>query len=234
MAGRARVPDASIGTVSRRPDPADVYPWEVTPGVCMTGYNDRRSFGAYAWWVPRPEGGLLVDAPHWNRKVVDAMEARGGLAHVLLSHRDDVADAARYAEHFGAHVWIHEADRDAAPYATDVVTGIDEQRVAPGVVAFPVPGHTRGSVLYVVDDTWLFTGDSFAWSAEREVLYAFRGATWYSWDELRGVARPVRGVGAPLRVGLRRPRPLARAARGKPCTRRCRISSPACEHPDGE
>ncbi len=178
-------PTRSIGTVTRRPDPTDVYPWEITPGVWMTGHNDRRSFGAYAWWVPRPGGGLLVDAPHWNRQVVDAIAARGGLAHVLLSHRDDIADAARYAEHFGARVWIHEADRDAAPFATDILTGTEEHTVAPGVVAFPVPGHTRGSVLYVVDDTWLFTGDSFAWSPERTELYAFRNATWHSWTELR-------------------------------------------------
>lgn len=180
-------PTRSIGTTDRRPDPDGVYPWEVTPGVWMTGFNDRRSFGAYSWWVPANErrGGLLFDAPHWNRMVVDAIEARGGLEHVLLSHRDDVADAERYADRFGARVWIHEADRDAAPYATDVVVGDDEAEVAAGVVAFPVPGHTRGSMLYVVDDEWLFTGDSFAWSPDHEQLYAFRGATWYSWDALR-------------------------------------------------
>jgi len=31
----------------------------------------------------------------------------------------------------------------------------------------------------------LFTGDSMAWSREREELQAFRDACWYSWTELR-------------------------------------------------
>ena len=41
-----------------------------------------------------------------------------------------------------------------------------------------------GSVVYLVDDRWLFTGDSLAWSYRREDLVAFRGACWYSWSEL--------------------------------------------------
>lgn len=190
-------PTRSIGTSPRRLDPPGVYPWELTPGVLMTGFNDRRSFGAYSWFVPRPDGGLLIDAPHWNREVAATIEDRGGVAHVLLSHRDDVADAQRYAEHFGARIWIHRADSDAAPFATDLIEGDGDRDVAPGVVAVPVPGHTRGSVLYLVDDRWLFTGDSFAWSEATQSLFAFRGATWYSWAALaaslgRFVASPHR------------------------------------------
>ncbi len=53
--------------------------------------------------------------------------------------------------------------------------------VAPGVVAVPVPGHTRGPVVFAVDGTFLFTGDSLAWDRHRGDLVAFRGACWYSW-----------------------------------------------------
>ncbi|MCU1457609.1 MAG: Metallo-beta-lactamase superfamily protein [Actinomycetia bacterium] len=178
-------PTRSIGTVDRRPAPADVYPWELTPGVFLCGHNDRRSFGAHAWFMPRPGGGILVDAPHWDREVVAAMESRSGVAHVLLTHRDDIADAQRFAEHFGARVWIHEADADAAPFATDILVGIEEVEVGPGIVAFPVPGHTRGSVFFVVDDRVLFGGDTLAWIWRAGDLGAFRNATWYSWAELR-------------------------------------------------
>src|SRR5262249_25177857 len=90
-----------------------------------------------------------------------------------------------YAQHFGARVWIHEADARAAPYATDIVHGDEEVTVAPGVVVFPVPGHTRGSVFYVVDNEWLFSGDTLAWFHREGDLGAFRGATWSSWDALR-------------------------------------------------
>jgi glyoxylase-like metal-dependent hydrolase (beta-lactamase superfamily II) len=96
---------------------------------------------------------------------------------------DDVADADRYANTFGAKIWIHRDDRAAAPYATDIIAGEEALAVSSGVLAIPVPGHTRGSVAYLVDDTYLFTGDSLAWSFERRELVAFRAVCWYSWEE---------------------------------------------------
>ena len=101
---------------------------------------------------------------------------------MLLTHRDDVADAHRWAERYGARVWIHADDQRAAPFATDLIEGGASVDVAPGVRAIPVPGHTKGSVVFAVDDRWLFTGDSLAWSHERADLTAFRGACWYSWS----------------------------------------------------
>src|SRR5262249_13554891 len=176
-------PTASVRNESRRRPPRDLFPQEVTPGVWRCGYNAADSFGAHAWFVARPDGNLLVDAPRWADAVVAFVAAKGGLAHVLLTHRDDVAAAERYARHFGARVWIHADDRDAAPFATDLLRGRAPALIAPGVRAIPVPGHTAGSVVYLVDERWLFTGDSLAWSAERRDLTAFRDACWYSWAE---------------------------------------------------
>jgi hypothetical protein len=45
-------------------------------------------------------------------------------------------------------------------------------------------GHTRGSVVYLLDDQVLFSGDSLAWSARAQDLVAFKDACWYSWTEL--------------------------------------------------
>jgi glyoxylase-like metal-dependent hydrolase (beta-lactamase superfamily II) len=125
----------------------------------------------------------MLDAPRWTREVAEPVAELGGVAHILLSHRDDVADAERYAERFGAQVWIHVDDRDAAPFATDLIEGTDSVTISDGVVAFPVPGHTKGSVLYLVDGHLLFSGDSLSWNPRREQLYAFRTACWYSWPE---------------------------------------------------
>jgi glyoxylase-like metal-dependent hydrolase (beta-lactamase superfamily II)/ferredoxin len=176
-------PTQSIGTLDRGSRPGRLYPREIEPGtgVFDLGYCAESSFGASAWFVTRADGNLMVDAPRWAPPLVAAMAERGGLAHVLLTHRDDVADARRYAEHFGARVWIHADDAEAAPFATDRIFGSDPVDVAPGVTVLPVPGHTKGSVLFVVDDQFLFTGDSLAWSHQRRGLVAFRGACWYSW-----------------------------------------------------
>jgi glyoxylase-like metal-dependent hydrolase (beta-lactamase superfamily II)/ferredoxin len=174
-------PTQSIGTRTRARPPRDLFPEPVAPGVFRCGYHSEDSFGAFSWLVLRPDGNLLVDSPRWTRRLADPIAALGGIAHVLLTHQDDVADADRYAERFGARAWIHEDDRRAAPYATDLFRGTADTEVASGVVAVPVPGHTKGSVVFVVDETFAFTGDSLAWDRHREDLVAYRGACWYSW-----------------------------------------------------
>jgi glyoxylase-like metal-dependent hydrolase (beta-lactamase superfamily II) len=186
-------PTRSVGHVSlKRPD-EPVFPQDLGDGVFRLGHNSTSSFGAHSYLVQRSGGNLMVDAPRWTREVTGPVADMGGLDHILLSHRDDVADAGRYAEHFGARVWIHADDRDAAPYATDLIDGNEPATVAGDVVAFPVPGHTRGSVLYLVDGHLLFTGDSLSWHPQREQLHAFRRACWFSWPEqtasLRRLAR---------------------------------------------
>jgi glyoxylase-like metal-dependent hydrolase (beta-lactamase superfamily II) len=125
----------------------------------------------------------MVDAPRFTRFLAEPIEARGGIAHILLSHRDDVADAEQYAQRFGARVWIHADDQRAAPYATDVVTGIEPVGVAPGVTIIPTPGHTKGSMVFEVDRTYLFTGDSLSWNRRNDDLEAFRDVCWWSWPE---------------------------------------------------
>lgn len=174
-------PTRSIGTISRRARPGRLYPREVAPGsgVFDLGYCSEDSYGASAWLVVRPDGNILVDSPRWTEALVAAIEELGGLRFVALTHRDDVADAHRYAERFGATTWIHDGDRRAAPWAEHVL--VDETTIAPGFVAIPVPGHTRGSVVFLLDDHWLFTGDSLAWSHDRADVLAFRDACWYSW-----------------------------------------------------
>jgi glyoxylase-like metal-dependent hydrolase (beta-lactamase superfamily II)/ferredoxin len=176
-------PTSSIGTRSRQPRPGRLYPHEIEPGsgVFDCGYCSEDSFGASAWFVARPSGNLLIDSPRYTEALVTPMAAAGGIEHILLTHRDDVADAGRWAARFGARVWIHADDRQAAPFASDVVDGTDDVTVAPGVVAVPTPGHTRGSMVFLVDDAFLFTGDSLAWSHERQDLTAFRDACWWSW-----------------------------------------------------
>ncbi|MCU1353186.1 MAG: fold metallo-hydrolase [Acidimicrobiales bacterium] len=183
-------PTQSIGRTPRAPRPPGLYPNRIDGPVHDLGYTAESSFGATAYLVERPDGNLMVDAPRFTRRLTGPIDELGGIAHILLSHRDDVADADRWAERYDARVWIHADDRAAAPYATDLLEGLATVSVAPGVTATPVPGHTRGSVVYLVDDRWLFTGDSLAWDHDRADLVAFRGACWYSWTEqTRSLAR---------------------------------------------
>jgi len=176
-------PTLSIGNLRQRRPPSPPFPFDEGDGVFRCGHNTRDSFGAHSYLIVREQGNLLIDGPRFTRELVEPIAARGGLSDVLLTHRDDIGDAARYAAQFGARVWIHHDDRSAAPFATDFITGIEFTPLREDLLALPVPGHTRGSTMYLLDGHILFTGDSLAWSPQHEWLIAFEDASWYSWPE---------------------------------------------------
>jgi glyoxylase-like metal-dependent hydrolase (beta-lactamase superfamily II)/ferredoxin len=181
-------PTGSIGTSSVPGGLEDLFPLELEAGVHYCGYNSVRSYGANSFFAVRPEGNLLIDSPRYLPRLARAFEERGGVSDILLTHRDDVADAERFARHFRARVWIHQADADAARFADRRFA--ERTEVRPGLVALPVPGHTRGSAVYHLEDRFLFTGDSLHYSRTRCELGAFPSVCWYSWEEqTRSLAR---------------------------------------------
>jgi len=184
MAWRARLlcPTASVRTEQHADPPEGVFPEAMAEGVYRLGYNARTAYGAHSFLIRRASGNAMVDSPRWTRAVVEQLEAWGGLGDILLTHQDDVGDAHLYGKHFAARVWIHEADRGAAPYATMILQGREPMAIAGDILAIPMPGHTRGSVAYLYDRRCLFTGDSLAWSFEHNDLRAFRAYCW-SWRE---------------------------------------------------
>jgi glyoxylase-like metal-dependent hydrolase (beta-lactamase superfamily II) len=185
LAWRARLlcPTASVHSESAGQPPAEAFPEAMTDRVFRLGYNARSSWGAHSFLIGRERGNTMVDAPRWTKPVVAAIERLGGLAMVLLTHRDDVADAERYAAHFGARVFIHEADRAAAPYARDILKGREPVALDRDLRVIPLPGHTKGSVAYLFEERCLFSGDSLSWSFERADLRASKHVCWYSWTE---------------------------------------------------
>ena len=180
----AACPTKSIGNRDQLQEPAGIFPYRMTHGVFALGNNAISSFAAHSFLVTRPDGNLMIDSPRFNRPLAESIDALGGIAHVLLTHRDDVADADRWAERYDARVWIGETDADAAPYATDL-TGVESLTViSPGAVSIPAPGHTQGHVLYHVDDRVLFTGDTLHWNHRRGEFDVFPKQTFFSWATL--------------------------------------------------
>ena len=183
-------PVGAIGNEVSAPLPADLFPQLLDDGVFYAGYNSRDSYGANSFFAQREQGNLLIDSPRWSRQLVRAIENRGGVSDILLTHQDDVADADRYQRHFRARVWIHEADRRAAPYASDLLEGEAPRELRQGLLAIPVPGHTRGSVMYLLEDKFLFSGDSLYWSRRKGALTASKSYCWYSWEkQIESLAR---------------------------------------------
>jgi glyoxylase-like metal-dependent hydrolase (beta-lactamase superfamily II) len=154
-------------------------------GVLLCGHNSQHTAGANSYLLLRPSGtAMMIDTPRWSRELAERYAASGHVTDVLLTHRDHAAHGRRYADHFGARLWIHEGDLDAAPDADRVIRGLEPVEVGEGVTVHPLPGHTRGSVLYLADDRYCFSGDSFYWSRTTGDLEVADSVTWYSIEEL--------------------------------------------------
>jgi glyoxylase-like metal-dependent hydrolase (beta-lactamase superfamily II) len=179
-------PTRSVRPASGPPDPAlDPFPVALDDGVLMCGHNSRHTAGASSYLLLRPSGtAMMIDTPRWSRALAARYAAAGPVTDVLLTHRDHAAHGRRYADSFGARLWIHEGDLDAAPDADRVIRGPDPVEIGAGVTAHPLPGHTRGSVLYLADDRYCFSGDSFYWSRAAGDLAVADSVTWYSIEEL--------------------------------------------------
>src|SRR3954470_19826004 len=93
--GAPRKYDARIGV--------DAFPVRVHENIYFCGFTSESSFGAWTDLGVRPpaEGGnLLVDSPRFTRPLVKKIEAMGGVRQMFLTHRDDIADHARFAAEF--------------------------------------------------------------------------------------------------------------------------------------
>jgi glyoxylase-like metal-dependent hydrolase (beta-lactamase superfamily II)/ferredoxin len=176
-------PTGSIG--SRGDDePAeaiDDFPLVVDEPVYYCGFNSRKSYGGASYFLRRADGNWLIDSPRYLPRLVRKLEAMGGVQNIFLTHRDDVADARQFAEHFGARRVIHRRELAAQPDAELVLDGEEPQVLATGVTAVPTPGHTAGHMVLAVDDRILFTGDHLDFDSDRRRLAASRDYCWYSW-----------------------------------------------------
>jgi glyoxylase-like metal-dependent hydrolase (beta-lactamase superfamily II)/ferredoxin len=181
-------PTASIGTTSRRSarEGVDAFPENIFGNVYFCGFTSESSFGAWAYLIVRSsdEGGnVLVDSPRFSGPLVSRIEAMGGIRLMYLTHRDDIADHARFAARFGCPRVMHRADGAERLGIEIVTTGEAPVRIDGDLLSIPTPGHTRGHQVLLYRDRALFTGDHLAWSPNRKTLVAFRDVCWHSWPE---------------------------------------------------
>lgn len=154
------------------------FPLPIECGVFYCGFNSDKSFGANSFFIEHPGGNWLIDSPRYVKRLVEAFARKGGIAYIFLTHEDDVADADKYAAHFGAMRIIHRGDAEAVPEAERIVEGLDAVPLAPDVLAIPVPGHTAGSMALLYKNRFLFTGDHLWWDAAQQRLGAPQRLVW--------------------------------------------------------
>lgn len=181
-------PTSSIGT-TRKHDMRvgiDAFPSHLADNVYFCGYTAEASFGAWSYLIVRPEsagGNVLVDSPRFAGPLVKRIAAMGGVRTMFLTHQDDIAEHVSFAKKFGCRRVMHAADGAARRGMEHVIEGEGEMHLDDELTLIPVPGHTRGHMVLLYKNRFLFTGDHLAWSPVRETLTAFRSVAWYSWLE---------------------------------------------------
>ena len=178
-------PTGSIGTTGGQNarQAAGDFPLLVEEPVYYCGYTSPASFGGSSYFFRHGGGNWLVDSPKFLPPLVRKFEAWGGIRHVFLTHEDDVADAAKYARHFGSRRHIHRLELAAQRDAEVVLDGTAPIRLADDLVAIPTPGHTAGHCALLLEDRFLFTGDHLWWDRDEQRLGASRDYCWHSWSE---------------------------------------------------
>jgi glyoxylase-like metal-dependent hydrolase (beta-lactamase superfamily II) len=125
-----------------------------------------------------------VDSPRAARPLMDRVAALGGVGTMVLTHRDDAADHAKYARRFSCTRVMHSADIGHGTRDVEQpVAGDEPVSLAPDLLAIPLPGHTRGSLALLYRNEILFTGDHVWGRDDGEGLDASSGVCWYSWTE---------------------------------------------------
>ena len=151
------------------------FPLQIVDNVYFCGFTSEASFGAWSYLIVRPPGkggNVLVDSPRFTSPLVKRIEQMGGVGLMFLSHRDDIADHAKFAAHFHCPRLMHQADGAAQLGIERVTSGENEVRIDSELLVIPTPGHTRGHQVLLYGDKVLFTGDHLAWSPKRESLVA--------------------------------------------------------------
>ena len=160
-------PTASIHTAAAVPRSAP-FP-RPAPGsaaaaaaVLMLGHTSPKSFGAMSYLVRLPGGNVMIDSPRWSRQLAEAIDGAGGVAHIVLTHAADAADAHLWAQRFGAARVLHEAEAAAGgggaatrgvevllkgggPWDLVNLGGAAAGAAGGEMLVLHTPGHTPGS-----------------------------------------------------------------------------------------
>jgi glyoxylase-like metal-dependent hydrolase (beta-lactamase superfamily II)/ferredoxin len=179
-------PTASIGTISHRSakEAVAAYPELIDDNVYFCGFASESSYGASSYLIVRPDGNVLIDSPRFVVPLVKKIEELGGLTTMFLTHRDDVADHQKWADHFKANRVMHRDDIGRSLAGIErVLTGLQPIELDKDLVAIPTPGHTRGHTVLLYRNRYLFSGDHLWWSDTYNSLHASQSVCWYSWSQ---------------------------------------------------
>ena len=178
-------PTGSIGTLGTNESKQVMsdFPLRIEGEVYYCGFNSPKSYGGNSYFLKHAEGNWLIDSPKYLPHLVKRFEELGGIRYIFLTHRDDVADAHRYAERFQSKRIIHRRELAAQPGAEIVLEGEKPVVLFPDFLVIPTFGHTQGHCVLLYRNYFFFTGDHLWWSRTKNTLSASEEVCWYSWED---------------------------------------------------
>lgn len=140
------------------PIPIDV---NKIPDVYHCGYHSDKSFGAASYFIVHPEGNILVDSPRYTEPLARNIDMMGGARYMFLTHKDDIADHAKWAKRLNCNRIIHAEEVTGSTADAEIkLEGTGPWSLGEDFTLLHTPGHTTGSVcLLYKSQKVLFTGD---------------------------------------------------------------------------
>ncbi len=151
---------------------------QLQPDLWQSSRHESGMLRSHAYLVTRPAGNvLLYNIGLDQQSDLDAITELGGVAHQLLSHRDEANELLDPIRHrFGSRLWCSAIEAPAIGRAAtvDTVLAQGDDHVE-DVEVLHTPGHTDGSLCFFYRSphgkSYLFTGDSlFLWDGEWSTL----------------------------------------------------------------
>jgi glyoxylase-like metal-dependent hydrolase (beta-lactamase superfamily II) len=109
--------------------------------------------------VQAPTGNILIDCPGWGEETQAFLEQNGGVAWLVLTHRQGMSPAAAMIQkQFGCRVLVQEQEAYLLPDVA-VTTFSNGTDITPNLNVFWTPGYSPGSAcVYYQTHGVLFTG----------------------------------------------------------------------------
>src|SRR5262249_1528159 len=118
-------PNGSISTMHQRNarDFMEDFPLRLNDEVYYTGFGSTESYASHGYVIHLLDGNWHIDSQKYLPHLIRRFEELGGIRYNLLTPRDDVAEAHKYAKRLGRQRIIHRAERSARPDADGIIDG---------------------------------------------------------------------------------------------------------------
>lgn len=142
-------------------------PAKLAEGVYACGMTSRDSQGAQSYFIRRKEGNILIDSPRFSPQLVKRIREYKGIKYMIITHPGNAADNEMFQREFECERVVHKYETEGnLGMCEKILPGDGPWTIAPGLKVILTPGHSRGHIVLLYMETFLFSGDHLFWNPE--------------------------------------------------------------------